>query len=202
MIGRLFGRVIAQGEDNTLTLRVGGVGYDLSVPVGTVGRLPQEENGEVALFVHTYLREDMLVLFGFATELDRLTFRLLIGVSNIGPKIAIGILSFLSAQELIAAIAKQEFRLLTQVPGIGHKMAQRLVLELQDKLPSLSDVSSLPLSSMSQKVQTIEQTVVSALVNMGYRGAEAECAVASLGAQVQSLSLPELIREALTVLSK
>ena len=134
MIGRLTGKVVAQA-DGTAIVEVRGVGYEVHVPLGTLGRLSADADGQAALFVHTHAREDTLVLFGFATESDRLAFRTLIGVSGVGPKTALAVLGALPADALARAIAAKSLAELTQVPGIGKKTAERMVLELRDKLP-------------------------------------------------------------------
>src|SRR5262249_8764442 len=136
MIGRLSGRVIEEG-DGTTVLDVNGVGYELVTPLGTIGRARPDGEGRVTLFVHTHVREDQLSLFGFASEGDRLAFRTLIGVSSVGPKTAIAVLSALPAHELGLAIARKELGKLTSISGIGKKTAERLLLELKDKLTVL-----------------------------------------------------------------
>src|SRR5579859_1351934 len=134
MIGRLTGKVLAEEGDGTVVVDVGGVGYELSVPLGTVGRATVGAAGDATFYVHTHAREDALSLFGFATEPDRLAFRTLIGVSSVGPKTALAVLSALPAAELGRAIAAKDLGKLTSIPGIGKKTAERLVLELRDKL--------------------------------------------------------------------
>ena len=138
MIGRLAGRVIAQEADGSTIIDVGGVGYELATPLGTLGRVRPDEAGRVSLWVHTHVREDTLALYGFADENERAAFRILIGVSNVGPKIAIAVLSALPAAELARAIAKRDLSALTAVSGIGKKIAERLLLELRDKIPVLA----------------------------------------------------------------
>ena len=136
MIGRLTGR-ITQEDDGTIVCDVNGVGYELVVPLGTLGRCATDADGRATLFVHSHVREDQLSLFGFATEGDRLAFRTLIGVSNVGPKTAIAVLSSLPAPDLGQAIARKELGRLTSISGIGKKTAERLLLELKDKVPIL-----------------------------------------------------------------
>jgi Holliday junction DNA helicase RuvA len=207
MIGRLTGRVIEE-DDGTTVLDVNGVGYELVVPIGTVGRSKAEPDGRVTLFVHTHVREDQLSLFGFASEGDRLAFRTLLGVSSVGPKTAIAVLSALPAHELGQAIARKELGKLTAISGIGKKTAERLLLELKDKL-SVLQAAPPRIAGTGGAVVTAAPAATSngevlgrALVNMGYRPAEAERAVEQLGEAVDTMPLPELIREALAVLSK
>src|SRR5258708_18227746 len=134
MIGRLTGRVAAQEADGVV-LDVGGVGYELAVPLGTLGRARVDEVGRVTLWVHTHVREDALALFGFADETERAAFRALVGVSNVGPKIAVAVLGALPAADLARAVARRDLAALTAISGIGKKIAERLLLELRDKLP-------------------------------------------------------------------
>jgi Holliday junction DNA helicase RuvA len=205
MIGRLTGKVIEE-DDGTTVVDVQGVGYELVTPLGTLGRAGSDTEGRVTLFVHTHVREDQLSLFGFASEGDRLAFRTLIGVSSVGPKTAIAVLSALPAQELGQAIARKELGKLTSISGIGKKTAERLLLELKDKLPVLQAgtprtvVAGAPPAAPPQSSNA--DVLARALVNMGYRSAEADRAIEQLGARVGELPLPDLLKEALAVLSK
>ncbi|HEY8079027.1 MAG TPA: Holliday junction branch migration protein RuvA [Labilithrix sp.] len=202
MIGRLTGR-ITQEDDGTIVCDVGGVGYELVVPLGTLGRCATDGEGRATLFVHTHVREDQLSLFGFATEGDRLAFRTLIGVSNVGPKTAIAVLSSLPAPDLGQAIARKELGRLTSISGIGKKTAERLLLELKDKVPILEAgaVRSGGVVTAAPRSGTAD-LLSGALVNMGYRPAEADRAIEQLGAKLAELPLPDLLKEALAVLSK
>jgi holliday junction DNA helicase RuvA len=204
MIGRLTGRVIEE-DDGTTVLDVNGVGYELVIPLGTIGRSKADPEGRVTLFIHTHVREDQFSLFGFASEGDRLAFRTLIGVSSVGPKTAIAVLSALPAHELGQAIARKELGKLTSISGIGKKTAERLLLELKDKLSILqaapqsivaSGVTAAPPASSNSDL------LARALVNMGYKAGEAERAIEQLGGKTVELPLPDLLREALAVLSK
>lgn len=207
MIGRLTGHV-TQEDDGNVVVDVAGVGYELVVPLGTVGRAKADADGRSTLFVHTHVREDVLSLFGFATEGDRVAFRTLIGVSSVGPKTAIQVLSALPAPDLGQAIARKELAKLTSIPGIGKKTAERLLLELKDKVPILeaagprgtaSGVGTAPITMPSSSTGDL---LSRALVNMGYRQLEADRAIEQLGPKVGELPLPELLKEALAVLSK
>lgn len=205
MIGRLTGRVIEE-DDGTTVLDVNGVGYELVTPLGTIGRSRADGEGRITLFVHTHVREDQLSLFGFASEGDRLAFRTLIGVSSVGPKTAIAVLSALPAPELGLAIARKELGKLTSISGIGKKTAERLLLELKDKLTVLQAApprltatdGAAPASPPSSNAELLAR----ALVNMGYKAAEADRAIEQLGGKVVELPLPDLLKEALAVLSK
>jgi Holliday junction DNA helicase RuvA len=190
MIGRLTGKV-TQEDDGNVVIDVNGVGYELVVPLGTVGRAPTDGDGRSTLFVHTHVREDIFSLFGFASEGDRVAFRTLIGVSSVGPKTAIAVLSALPAPDLGQAIARKELGKLTSITGIGKKTAERLLLELKDKVAILEAAPS-----------STGDLLARALVNMGYRQGEADRAVEQLSAKIGETPLPELLKEALAVLSK
>src|SRR6478609_11049390 len=172
MIGRLTGRVIEE-DDGTTVLDVNGVGYELVTPIGTIGRAATDAEGRVTLFVHTHVREDQLSLFGFASEGDRLAFRTLIGVSSVGPKTAIAVLSALPAHELGLAIARKELGKLTSISGIGKKTAERLLLELKDKLAILhaappAQRAAAPGHAPATPTGDSAGLLSRALVNMGY----------------------------------
>lgn len=197
MIGRLCGRIVVEQLDGRVVVDVGGVGYEVTVPLGTPGRA--ERDGErVVLLVYTHVREDALDLYGFASETERGVFRLLIGVPNIGPRSAINVLSALPAPDLAAAVQAGDVARLTKVPGIGKKTAERLVLELKEKLPR---VQPAPGVARAAAPRDNSSRLAVALTNMGYRPAEAERAIKGLGDRVATAPLPELLREALAILS-
>lgn len=205
MIGRLVGKVVEESADGTAVLDVHGVGYELTVPLGALGRaaaLPSDEGGAITVWVHTHVREDAFVLYGFAAREDRAVFRQLIAVSNIGPKIALSILGALTIAELATAVASGETSKLTRVPGVGKKTAERIVLELKDKLlaaPPALAASTTPAKATPRGAKG--DLLHGALTRMGYRPAEAERAVTALGARVETEALSDLLREALAVLS-
>jgi holliday junction DNA helicase RuvA len=203
MLGFLRGRVISE-EPSGFILDVGGVGYELTTPAGTLGRAPRPPNSEaIEVWVHTHVREDALELFGFASELERRVFRLLVSVPNVGPKTAIGLLGALPIAELSQAISNRDLGRLGKVPGIGKKTAERLVVELVDKLPTLVPPESLGKTGAAHKsaVAGNGQLLLKALVNMGYRPAEAERAVEHLGKRVEGEPLSDLLRSALAFLT-
>jgi Holliday junction DNA helicase RuvA len=201
MIGRLVGHLESQEDDHTIVLDVHGVGYELMVPLGTVGRLTPNSAGAVTLVVHTHVREDALTLFGFASDLDRRAFRTLISISSIGPKSAIGILSALPTSELALAVARKDVGALTRVPGVGKKTAERLVLELRDKLELATPLADGAAAKARPRQDTAGQ-LLTALTGMGYRPAEAERAVSALTDRLDQLPMADLIREALGLLTK
>jgi Holliday junction DNA helicase RuvA len=201
MLGWLRGRVLSE-EPSGLILDVGGVGYELTTPVGTLGRAPRDANDLVEVWVHTHVREDALELFGFASELERRVFRLLVSVPNVGPKLAIGVLGALPIPELSRAIAGRDLGRLGKVPGIGKKTAERLVVELIDKLPALAPPEGSGKTSGGKGAPVgTAQLLLKALVNMGYRPAEAERAVQHLGKRVETEALSDLLRSALAFLT-
>jgi Holliday junction DNA helicase RuvA len=195
LIGRLVGSVVAIG-DPTLTVDVGGVGYEVHVPRGTLGRVGGGENKRVTLFIHTHVREDALDLFGFSSEIEKVVFRLLIGIPNVGPKTALGILSALPPPELASAVADRDLGRLTSVSGIGKKTAERLVLELKEKLPRLAELRSTTPTAPT-RVNDDAARLLGALTNMGFRQAEAERAVAALSDRVGKEPLGDLVKAAL-----
>ena len=185
-----------------LVVDVGGVGYEVMVPLGTVGRLAPEGD-IVTLHVHTHVREDALLLYGFATLDDRAAFRLLTGISAIGPKIAMNILGALSIADLAVAVTRGETARLTKIPGVGKKTAERIILELKDKLLAPKAGGAATTSPPVKAVQAGKAELMhGALTRMGFRPAEAERAIASLGSRVDSEPIGELVRDALAVLSK
>lgn len=201
MIGWLRGRVVSE-EPNGLILDVGGVGYEITAPIGTLGRAKGDGNGQVELWVHTHVREDALELFGFASELERRVFRLLLTVPNVGPKTAVGVLGVLTINDLAQAITARDLGRLGKVPGIGKKTAERLVVELSDKLPDILPGEAISSGSPRKAASTpTAQLLLKALVNMGYRPAEAERAVQHLGKRVESEGVSDLLRAALAYLT-
>lgn len=192
MIGRLRGTLAAKLPPQVL-LDVQGVGYELDVPMSTLYQLPGL--GEPAqLWTHLVVREDAHQLFGFATERERASFRQLIKVSGIGPRIALALLSGLSAEELARAVQAQDASRLVKVPGIGRKTAERLLLELKDKLGGPDPAASgAPATAEDASVDILQ-----ALLALGYSDKEARAATARLPAGV---AVAEGIRQALRALS-
>jgi len=198
LIGRLRGRVLVEEATGAVVIDVHGVGYDVLTPVGTLARAKSEVNGEVELWIHTHVREEALDLFGFANETDRRVFRLLLAVPNVGPKTALGVLSAMPVLDLSRAVERADHVRLGKVPGIGKKTAERLVLELKEKLRGLdSEASSIPVETLGTEADRL----LGALVNMGYRPGEAERAVSALGPKLTTEPLSNLLREALAKLT-
>ena len=203
MIGRLTGTVVGEGEGGVLVVDVQGVGYEVFAPLGTRGRAGAE-GAPVTLFVHTHVREDAFSLFAFANEIERDAFRTLISIANVGPKLALAVLSAISLGDLAQAVARGEVQKLVAIPGVGKKTAERLVLELRGKLPIESQASGRATASMPIASGSRSELVVGALTRLGYRPAEAERVVSALGAtrDLEATPLDELVREALALLSK
>ena len=201
MIGRLTGKVVAQDAD-TLVLEVGGVGYELVVPLGTLGRA-RTEDGRLTLSVHTHVREDALALFGFADETERAAFRTLIGISNVGPKIAVAVLGALPAYELGRVVSNGDLAALKGIPGVGKKIAERLLLELRDKLPTGPGPSAGPAVPRPASPPEADERLRTALTGMGFRPAEADRAIASLAQRAgEGTAFESLLRDALALLAK
>jgi Holliday junction DNA helicase RuvA len=205
VIGRLTGRVAAQEADGAVVLDVGGVGYELAVPLGTIGRVRPDEEGRVTLWVHTHVREDALALFGFSDEGERVAFRALLAVSNVGPKIAVAVLGALPAAELARAVARQDLAALKGITGVGKKIAERLLLELRDKLQHIVPAvgpGTVPVASTARRGSEAEERLRSALTGMGFKPSQADHALATLGDRANTVPIDALLREALALLAR
>jgi holliday junction DNA helicase RuvA len=196
MIGYLRGRVLEK-RPNQVLLDVQGVGYDLAIPVSTYYQLP-EPPAEVQLHVHTHVREDALALFGFVTLGEKKMFEKLMTVSGIGPRLAITILSGLEAPELVRSIRGNDLVRLTHIPGVGKKTAERMVLELRDKLAEVEGERMVAAGALPQD----HQDVVSALLNLGYQRAPAEKALARAVELDRDATFDALLKRSLQLLVK
>lgn len=206
MIGRLVGTIVDDSEGGVLIVDVVGVGYEVSAPLGTRGRAGADANGATTLHIHTHVREDVFTLFGFASPSEREAFRIIIGVSNVGPKLGLSILSALTVDELAMCVARGDTGKLQSIPGVGKKTAERLVLELKGKIAVVPGTKTQGTQAPVGPRPTSSQAelLLGALTRMGYRPAEAERAVAtvSAGKPLDDIPLSELVREALGALSK
>lgn len=191
MIGRLHGKLIEKNPPQVL-IDVSGVGYEVDVPMSTFCNLPAE-GSEITLLTHFVVREDAQLLYGFATAAERQTFRALIRISGIGPRIALAVLSGMSTQNLSDAIEQGNATLLTRVPGIGKKTAERLILELKGKLAGSAFATAGGSNSATQA------DITSALIALGYSEREAQASVRALPADV---TVSEGIRLALKALAR
>jgi holliday junction DNA helicase RuvA len=174
VIGRLVGRLAVKAPDHVI-LDVGGVGYHVRIPLSTFYELPESES-PASLWIHTYVREDSLSLYGFLTERERALFLMLLDVAGIGPRVALTVLSGMPPADLIEALRAQDVRKLTAIPGIGKKTAERMTLELSEKVAKLAAESSA-----ARPAAVAADDVISALVNLGYRKGDAERAVDAIG---------------------
>src|SRR5438309_11499710 len=196
MIAHLRGKLLAK-RPNQAIIEIGGVGYDVTISIPTFSDLP-DAGADVALHIHTHVREDVIALYGFLRAAEKVLFEKLISVSGIGPKLAITILSGMAADELAGAIRGNDVARLTRIPGIGKKTAERMVLELRDKLPSQPSDHE----EVIPAITPVEEDVLSALLNLGYQRGPAEKALAAASKSGKARSFDSLFREAMGGLSK
>ena len=196
MIGQLRGR-LAEKRPNQVLVDVGGVGYVVQVPLSTYAALG-ELHTEVTLLIHTHVREDALALYGFVSAREKNFFQMLLSASGVGPTLALKILSGMSVEELIPAIRGSDVARLTRIPGVGRKTAERMVVELKDKLEIVASETEKPAGSWPAG---IEADVISALVNLGYDGRAAETAVGEAKREAGAGNFEKLLRAALQSLS-
>ncbi len=193
MIGFLIGRIHSK-QPPLLQLNVNGVGYDVQAPMSTFYTLP-EVGEEATLLIHTHVREDAMLLFGFATELEKNLFRELIKVNGIGAKMAIAVLSSMSVAEFVGYVELDDAIAITKIPGVGKKTAERLVIEMRDKLKGWSLTYNLASESTNKKIKPAnDASAVQALLALGYKPAQAEKMVKSVE---KGLSLEETIKKSL-----
>lgn len=195
MIGRLRGRLIER-EPSALVVEAGGVGYEVRVPLTTFTRL---KDGEVDLFIHTDVRQDAIVLFGFLSRGERETFRRLTTVQGVGPMTALAVLSGMDLPELLAAIVGGDTRRLEAVPKIGKKTAQRICLELRERIGDLWPTSARPVEPAAPSPDLAD--AVAALENLGYKTPQAQKALEAARARAPQGTLEEWIRLALKSLA-
>ena len=197
MIGFLRGKLVAKSPPQ-LVIDVQGVGYEVEAPMTTFYDLPALGE-EIKLHTHLVVREDAHILFGFATETDRLMFRTLIKVNGVGPKLALTILSGLSAEEFHRCIRNNDSHSLIRLPGVGKKTAERLLIEMRDRLPDLSDSSGMDVTVFSgpdsQVAGNATQEAISALCALGYKAPDAAKMVRAVAAEGKSCE--DIIRQAL-----
>ncbi|MBZ5700358.1 MAG: Holliday junction branch migration protein RuvA [Acidobacteriia bacterium] len=197
MIGQLRGS-LADKRPNQVLVDVGGVGYLVHVPLSTYAALG-ELHTEVTLLIHMHVREDALALYGFLSSREKHLFEMLLSASGVGPSLALKILSGMSVEELIPAIRTGDLARLTRIPGVGRKTAERMVVELKDRLEAVSIEQERPAASSPAGT---EADVVSALVNLGYEGRVAEKAVEEAKREAGTANFEKLLRAALQGLSQ
>ena len=196
MIAFLRGKLLEK-HPNQAIVDTGGVGYDVTIPVSTFSALG-EAGGEVRLRIHTHVREDALQLFGFATAEEKAVFEKLISVSGIGPKLAITVLSGLATPDLITAIRESRIEQLVRIPGVGKKTAERMALELKDKMDMVPASARAATAAAGGETFTgVDQDVLSALLNLGCQRAAAETAVRKAKTTGGSNDFEPLFRRAL-----
>jgi Holliday junction DNA helicase RuvA len=193
MIALLRG-VLAEKHPNQAIVETGGVGYDVTIPVSTFTKLP-DAGSEVRLRIHTHVREDALALYGFLTQDEKALFEKLISVSGIGPTLAVKILSGLAAPDLVLSIRRGEVEKLVKLPGVGKKTAERMVLELRDKLPPVTGEE--PATPAPEALSPVDQDVLSALLNLGCARPQAEAAVRKAKSAGAPADFEPLFRRAL-----
>jgi Holliday junction DNA helicase RuvA len=196
VIAHLTGRILRKSPQDVV-LDVAGVGYRVLIPVSTFYRLG-DEGSEASLRVHTHVREDALQLYGFESATEQNLFLRLIDVAGVGPKLALNILSGIEAPELVQALRTSDVARLTRIPGVGKKTAERLVLELKDKMPAALPTDAAPAASAAGR---FKEDLVSALANLGYSRAEAEKGVERAQKDDGSGRFEDLLRRALRILS-
>ncbi len=199
MIAFLRGRLLEK-HPNRLVVDVQGVGYEVHVPLSTFYRMP-EPGGEVSLRVHTHVREDAIALFGFANQLELQIFERLIAINGIGPKLALAVLSGIDAGELVAAVQRGDVARLTAVPGIGKKTAERIELELKDRLPVAIAADAMPSPGVAEQGD-VRADLLSALLNLGYHRTFAEKAVDAALKLPGEATFERRLKQALAVLTK
>ena len=198
MIAHLRGTILEK-QPNRIVVDVGGVGYDVAVPLSTFYGLA-DAGGAVALRVHTHVREDAITLFGFATALELDLFERLIGISGIGPKVGLAVLSGIEPSELVGAIERGDLARLTAIPGVGKKTAERIVLELKDRLPRAHVTAAV---AGVEDAPVLRDDLVSALLNLGYHRPLAEKGVdAALKAVGRDAGFERTLKQALRELAK
>jgi holliday junction DNA helicase RuvA len=206
MIAHLSGTLLSK-QATSVILDVAGVGYEVTIPISTFYEL-EEPGSSVQLRIYTHVREDALQLFGFKTARERELFLRLISVSGIGPKLGITLLSGMSADEMIASIRTNNLARLTLIPGVGRKTAERLVMELRDKVASLSseeleeELGAKPESAAAPSEDAMRSDALSALLNLGYQRNAAEKAVTSALTEAGEVSVESILRLSLRRLAK
>lgn len=193
MIGRLRGKIIHKQAPDLL-LDVGGVGYELLASMTTFIDLP-ELNSEITLFTHLIVREDAHTLYAFSSEKERALFRLLLKVNGVGPKMALAIVSGMTASEFAAQVHSGDVAGLTRLPGVGKKTAERLIIEMRDRLPETENEPETEATPLSPGIHQLEDEAVAALLALGYKPAQASKMVSS--ASDKDLSVEQIVRNAL-----
>jgi Holliday junction DNA helicase RuvA len=201
MIARLTGKLVLKSLEH-LILDVSGVGYQVFVPLSTYYELP-EQGETVSIHIYLNVRDDALLLYGFSSISEKSVFLKLIGINGIGPKLALSILSGISVSDLVTAIESQDVTKLTTIPGVGRKTAQRMALELKDKVTDIESAGHVKAADIKSEEVKMYDDVISALINLGYKKNAAENALRiSLKDSGDERSLEKLLKTTLNILSK
>ena len=195
MIASLRGALVEK-RPNQIVVDVQGVGYDVSIPISTYSGLP-DVGSQITVRVHTHVREDAIALFGFSTAEEKTVFERLISVSGIGPKLAVTVLSGLAVADLTAAIRSGDVQKLTRIPGVGKKTAERMVLELRDKVDVAPGTTPPAATEKSAPFSDVEHDVLSALMNLGCQRPAAETAIRKAAAAGAGTDFEPLFRKSL-----
>jgi holliday junction DNA helicase RuvA len=200
MIAFLRGRILEK-QPNRVIVDVNGVGYEVVIPLSTYYEVG-DEGGDVALRVHTHVREDALQLYGFISELERQVFERLISISGIGPKLALAVLSGVDSRDLVVAVQRGDVARLTAIPGIGKKTAERIVLELRDRLSQLAVPVAAAPDATSIVSERLRADLLSALQNLGYHRPQADKAVDNILTSVPESTFEQALKSALRELMR
>lgn len=200
MIALLRGSLIEK-HPSRVVVDVGGVGYDVQVPLSTFYGLG-DPGATVVLRIHTHVREDLIALYGFSTPLEQDLFERLISISGIGPKLGLAVLSGIEPVDLIRAIRTQDVARLTKIPGVGKKTAERIGLELKDRLPQIAIEAAAPAPGTGRPEDQLRDDLLSALVNLGYQAASAEKAIDRVVKASPDAGFEQVLREALRSMMK
>jgi Holliday junction DNA helicase RuvA len=200
MIAHIQGRLYFKSPEH-LIIDVDGIGYQVHVPLTTFYELPDVGN-TVALHIHTHVREDVLQLYGFQAQEEKALFIRLIGVAGIGPRLAVNILSGISPAELAESLLQGDLARLISIPGVGRKTAERIMVEMRDKLPALAADRDIALSVKNAAAEAVIEDAISALVNLGYKKGLAQRAVDQAQQRLQGeMTLERLLKESLRALA-
>jgi len=197
MIAYINGRIISKAS-NSVIIENNGIGYEIIIPLSTLYNLP-EDHEDVSLYIHPYIKDETMTLFGFFSMLEKRLFLMLISISGIGPKLAINILSGIGPEDLLNAIANEDVTHLCRIPGIGKKTAQRLILELKEKAGKI--VISEGIRQQKGTEDPIVKDVLSALLNLGYPEDMAKEAIKKAMMRIKDRGLESLIRESLRIMA-
>ena len=200
MIAFLRGRIVDK-QPNRIIIDIQGVGYDVHVPLSTFYEIG-EVGSDVALRVHTHVREDALQLYGFLTELERQLFERLIGISGIGPKLAVAVLSGMDPRDLVTAVQRADVARLTSIPGVGKKTAERIVLELKDRLAQIVMPAAADTAPPASGADRLRADLLSALQNLGYHRPQAEKAIETAVKSMTDATFEQALKSALRELMR